>query len=619
MPAIILLVFAVGGFVNGKSFLSPHSNATARSSWTSPAGCPTENIESCERVDIDLGIIKSDDHIELPDGTQFLLVSRDESNAVFQTASDASGEAIFTWSGSNVVGSVHHDGDSWQLQGCGENCYLWIKYGSNWPEEGEVEFIETSSRVSSASDASFTELLAQGRSDSNQIVDYSVMIWYTPQFKESFISDVQFDIFIEKLFTETNQGYKNSRIPVRAVKHDVKQHPTLTDIRDSKRLLYAFRNSMSKSDLLNCADSAVLLVKDTKACGYGFVNTVFSCNTFSITKKSCATGYFSFGHELSHNFGAHHNPEALSEDEEQSGDGYGHLIQPTGPTKYSGYRTIMAYHADGHSKRVNYYSNPDVLFKNNPTGIEGLSNNARVITANRFAMASCGTECNVCCETVTIASTDPDWLVSYLVGTYTKYTSSPSLNGQMVYKHQYYNFCLYFTEGDYWAINDCSTLSSQSYYMRTNVNKKKCVHSEGLVWENFDGIDDTVSTKCSLARSSVTNSFDETSSTTKLLSTTTMAPTTSIENITTTTTTITAFPEPIVECGHNNKAPYLNKLKTTDNVATAKDCQEMCGNYPGCQFFKWKTNRRSRRRSCQFLAVSFKAAGGGVTSGSVTC
>ena len=79
---------------------------------------------------------------------------------------------------------------------------------------------------------------------------------------------------------------------MRAVKHDVKQHPTLTDIRDSKRLLYAFKNSMSKTELLNCADSAVLLVKDTRSCGYGFVNTVFSCNTFSITKKSCATGYF---------------------------------------------------------------------------------------------------------------------------------------------------------------------------------------------------------------------------------------------------------------------------------------------------------------------------------------
>merc|ERR1711970_569299 len=612
----ILFVFAVGGFVNGKSFLSSHNNATA----TSPTGCPTVNVESCERVDIDLGAIKNDDLLELPDGTQLLLVSRDETNAVFQTASDSFGEAIFTWRGNVVVGSVHHNGDSWQLQGCGDNCYLWIKYGSNWPEEKEEEFTETSSRDYSSraeSDASF--LLAQGRSDRNKIVDYSVMIWYTPQFKKSFTSEVEFDLFIKRIFIETNLGYNNSKIPVRAVKHDMKQHPTLTDIYDSSTILNAFRNSMSKSDLLNCADSAVLLVKDLRHCGIAFSNTVFSCNAYSVTRKDCAAGRLTFGHELGHNFGALHNPEAHEdEDEEIIGDNYGHLIQPTGPTKYSGYRTIMAYRADGHYTRVNHYSNPDVLFKNNPTGIEGPSNNARVITANRFVMASCGTECNVCCETITIASPDPHWIVSHFVGTYTKYPSSPSLNGRMVYKHQYYNYCLYFTEGDYWAIDECSTLSSQSYWMRTNVTKKKCVHSEGLVWRHFDGIDDTVTAKCSLGRSSVTNSFDETSSSTKLLSTTTMSPTTSIEKITT-STTIKAFPEPIVECSHKNEAPYLNKLKTTNNVATAKGCQKMCGSYPGCQFFKWKNNRRPRRRSCQFLAVSFKAAGGGVTSGSVTC
>jgi len=154
MPIIIYFVFAVGGFVNGKSFLSSHCNATA----SSPTGCPTVNVESCERVDIDLGVIKNDDLLELPDGTQLLLVSRDETNAVFQTAGDSSGEAIFTWRGNVVVGSVHHDGDSWQLQGCGDNCYLWIRYGSNWPEEEEEEFIETSSRDFSSrteSDASF--------------------------------------------------------------------------------------------------------------------------------------------------------------------------------------------------------------------------------------------------------------------------------------------------------------------------------------------------------------------------------------------------------------------------------------------------------------------------------
>ena len=107
----------------------------------------------------------------------------------------------------------------------------------------------------------------------------------------------------------------------------------------------------------------------------------------------------SFGHEIGHNFGATHNPEQFSS---TSGEGYGHLIlvmihfmietqlkcaifQPTGSSKYKGYRTILGYNADGHYNRVNYYSNPEVIFPTTgtATGVTGLSNNAKVISANR--------------------------------------------------------------------------------------------------------------------------------------------------------------------------------------------------------------------------------------------
>ena len=66
------------------------------------------------------------------------------------------GEAIFTWKGNLVVGSVHLNGNSWQLQGCGINCYLWIKYNNTWPDE---ETLESSDSVpGTASDAALTKL-----------------------------------------------------------------------------------------------------------------------------------------------------------------------------------------------------------------------------------------------------------------------------------------------------------------------------------------------------------------------------------------------------------------------------------------------------------------------------
>ena len=40
------------------------------------------------------------------------------------------------------------------------------------------------------------------------------MIWYTPEFRATFTSDEEMMVFIDLIFTETNQGYINSEIPV---------------------------------------------------------------------------------------------------------------------------------------------------------------------------------------------------------------------------------------------------------------------------------------------------------------------------------------------------------------------------------------------------------------------
>ena len=45
----------------------------------------------------------------------------------------------------------------------------------------------------------------------------------------------------------------------------------------------------------------------------------------------------------------------------------------------------MAYYTSGHSGRMNYWSNPNVLLPQTgtPTGVEGVSDNARLLTENR--------------------------------------------------------------------------------------------------------------------------------------------------------------------------------------------------------------------------------------------
>merc|ERR1711962_1958072 len=78
-------------------------------------------------------------------------------------------------------------------------------------------------------------------------------------------------------------------------------------------------------------------------------------------------------------------------------DGSGQHLHFIGPTKWwrKGYRSSMAYPKAGHRHRINYFSNPDVMYKGYPTGTEK-NNCARVIKENRFGMAALGDESKTC-------------------------------------------------------------------------------------------------------------------------------------------------------------------------------------------------------------------------------
>ena len=122
----------------------------------------------------------------------------------------------------------------------------------------------------------------------------------------------------------------------------------------------------------------------------------FSGWTISVAQKSCALGYYTFAHELGHNFGCHH--DAVNADNTYFSYGHGHHIEQGSAS--TGFRTILAYSASNHQTRVNYYSNPAVLLplSGTPTGVAGVSNNAKVIRDNRFAFASLGDESATCSD-----------------------------------------------------------------------------------------------------------------------------------------------------------------------------------------------------------------------------
>merc|ERR1711892_1224636 len=73
-------------------------------------------------------ILRTGSTVELPGGRQLLLSHREEHHACFKSG-DA--EAIFSWQGRHVAGKVHIAAESWTLEGCGEQCFLWIKQANS--------------------------------------------------------------------------------------------------------------------------------------------------------------------------------------------------------------------------------------------------------------------------------------------------------------------------------------------------------------------------------------------------------------------------------------------------------------------------------------------------------
>lgn len=196
---------------------------------------------------------------------------------------------------------------------------------------------------------------------------------------------------------ETNQSYINSNVTQRLrLVHTVEvayaeSGNFNTDLTRLQNGSDTFMDNVPVLRNTHAADVVSLITETGNACGLGYfmatVSNAFENSAYSVAMRSCATGYFSFGHELGHNMSADHDAA------NSSGGGpypYNHGWFDTTPSAGSPWRTIMAYQTSPASTRVKYWSNPSVNYPvgNDPMGDAATADNHRVLNNTALTVAN---------------------------------------------------------------------------------------------------------------------------------------------------------------------------------------------------------------------------------------
>jgi hypothetical protein len=330
--------------------------------------------------------------IPLPDVGQQIAqhhstVTRDASDFTWIGDMPNGGQAILVVQNGEITGSIRSGTDLYRVAPLGDGVHAVVKVDqSKFPPEhppGPLPIAPHSHSDQPQSPATSTV---------NAAVQYDVLVAYTSSAAAA-VSNI--NATIQLAVDETNQAYVNSQANV-----SVRLAGTiLVSGYDEGSGSSAFNTNLSdlqagtlpsmaavhaKRDAVG-ADEVVLIINNSASCGLGYVNSTVDY-AFVVVHYSCATGYYSFAHEIGHNFGALHDPY-VSPPNTSDPFAYGHGY--VNGTTVSGWRTVMAYaDACNNCPRLQYFSNPNVLYLGVPMGNTTVSHNARVLTERAPAIAA---------------------------------------------------------------------------------------------------------------------------------------------------------------------------------------------------------------------------------------
>lgn len=291
-------------------------------------------------------------------------------------------EAVFVKRSTGITGSVRIDGQLFKINPLANGIHEIIEINeAMMPEDhppAEMQILEQSANHS----AMINNLNFDNVAQLAATPDIKVLVAYTAA-ANSAVSDMQG--LIELAVAETNTGYSNSAIDATMTLVHTYQ-VSYTESNFSTDLAYFRNNNDGVMDEVHGkrdqygADIAIIITNVSDYCGLASAIGATSATAFGAVYHGCATGYYSFGHEVGHLQSARHNPEA---DPTNTPYSFGHGYRYGA----GGWRTVMAYNCSPSCTRINWWSNPDKTRNGVAMGTNSTHDNARVLNLTAATMA----------------------------------------------------------------------------------------------------------------------------------------------------------------------------------------------------------------------------------------
>ncbi|MFT6800893.1 MAG: hypothetical protein ACJA2N_000058 [Salibacteraceae bacterium] len=348
-------------------------------------------VEEYLFVNIDVNSLQNETSVNFQFFDLDLIINRDKLDRRSETnytwygiSEDRTATAVLTVIDNSVTGMISNSSGNYRIETFGSTMVLERINQSKYPKEDCSNFNDTESTTPS-------NYKTEG--DEPDPLDLPpnecklrVLVMYTPQAQDA--AGTNMEALAQQAVDEMNWSFSNSNI-YREVELVYVEEIAYSESNDMEFDTKQFRDDNDGvMDVVHSlreqyAADVCVLIFDNKAhtnqyCGMAAALRSSSKNAFVSVSWDCATGYYSFAHEIGHLFGCQHAWADVTNQTLDNDAPHAHGYKdPNG-----GWRTLMSYTCSGSGcTRLPYWSNPTVYYNGQVMGSSS-ENNAQMIEDN---------------------------------------------------------------------------------------------------------------------------------------------------------------------------------------------------------------------------------------------